>query len=307
MFDGVYFEFPKVASFVFIFLACDALCKLRERGFYFPHLGDFGSVALKPSWWLWFLKWGAIVLLIVALMSPVKERVYEPESAPGHAVTLVVDASTSMQNGDFDPTDRTRSRFDVVKRILSDFIAGRGSDSIGLVVFGTHAFIASPPSADTRTLHEIIDRLYVGIAGKYTALYEAVAQAVALLHDDSSKSKIVVVLSDGRNTPGAPVGPEVAGALAKKEGVKIYAVVIGDPSAHGVPELQTMAEQTGGAYFTATDADALKTVYAKIDALETSPQRTGMMTVKEYYYIYPLFLGFLFLLLYVYWRNRRAS
>ncbi|HHH72793.1 MAG TPA: VWA domain-containing protein, partial [Sulfuricurvum sp.] len=101
MFDGVYFEFPKIASFVFIFLACDALCKLRERGLYFPHLGRFGSVALKPSRWLWFLKWAAIVFLIAALMSPVKEKVYAPQSAPGHAVALVVDASESMRNGGF--------------------------------------------------------------------------------------------------------------------------------------------------------------------------------------------------------------
>jgi Ca-activated chloride channel family protein len=306
MFDGVYFEFPKVASFVFIFLACDALCKLRERGLYFPHLGAFGSVALKPSRWLWFLKWGAIVCLIAALMSPVKEKVYTPQSVPGHAVALVVDASESMRNGDFVATDRPQSRFEAVQRILSDFIKQRESDALGLVVFGTHAFVASPLTTEHELLSALLQRLYVGIAGKYTALYEAIAKGVALLHASDARSKILIVLSDGRNTPGAPVGADVAAALVQKEAVKVYAVLIGDAQEAQANALEALATKSGGGVYRAADADALAKVYAQIDALEPSPQRRPALRVKEYYYIYPLFVGFLFLMLYVYWRNRRA-
>jgi Ca-activated chloride channel family protein len=295
MFDGVYFEFPKIGFVLFVFLACEALCRMRHQGIYFPHLSAFAAVTLTPSYWLRFLKWASIILLIAALMSPVKEKVFQPDSTPGYAMTLVVDASESMRNGDFDPDDQTKSRFEAVQAILGRFVAQRGGDTVGMVVFGTHAFIASPSTADTRMLSQIIDRLYVGIAGKYTALYEAVAKGITLLHRSGSREKIVVLLAD------------VATALAEKEGVRLYAVVIGETPAEQESVLETMAQSSGGEYFTAKDASALSDVYAKIDALEKSPQQPPKMTVKEYYYIYPLFAGFLTLLLYVYWRNRRVS
>ncbi len=306
MFEGIYFEFPKVASLLFIFLACEALCRMRQRAIYFPSLSIFAAVSLKPSYWLWVLKWISISLLLTALMSPVRDEAYQPESAPGYAMTLVVDASASMRNGDFDLADRTRSRFEAVQEILRDFVAHRRSNTIGMVVFGTHAFVASPPTSDLQTLSTIIDRLYVGIAGKYTALYEAIAKGIFLLQRSESAEKVVIVLTDGRNTPGAPVSAEVAESLAEKEGVRIYAVLIGEAPAAQETALSTLAEQSGGAFFTATDAKALESVYAKINRLEKSPQRAPAITVKAYYYIYPLFAGFLTLLLYVYWRNRRA-
>ena len=307
MFEGIYFEFPKMFFVFFFFLACDALCKMREQGFYYPHLDAFASVTVKPSYWLWLLKWASISLLIVALMSPVKDKVYQPQGMPGYAVALVVDTSTSMRNGGFDPHDNTKSRFEAAQEILEGFVRRRGSDVIGLVAFGTHAFIASPPTADTGLLARIIDQLYVGIAGKYTALYEAAAKGVVLLHDTKSREKIVILLSDGRNTPGAPLSADTASALAKKEGARLYAIAIGDTPAAQEETLEKMAKNTGGHYFRATDASALLKVFAQIDRLERSPQRPPMVTIKEYFYIYPLFLGFLTLLLYVYWRNRRVS
>jgi len=307
MFDGVYFEYPKVISALFIFIACEALCRLRAQAFYFPHLTAFGAGELRPSYWLWILKWVSVILFIVALMSPVKDTVYQPESAPGYAVALVVDASGSMQNGGFDPADRTRSRFDAVQQILDAFVAQRTGDNVGLVVFGTHSFVASPPTNDMQLLSGIIDRLYVGISGKYTALYEAIARGIALLHDSPSREKIAIVLTDGRNTPGAPVRPEIASALALKEGVRVYAVVIGEAAKPQEMPLESLSEQSGGRYFQAKDASALSDVYAEIDRLEKSLQRPPLVTEKEYFYIYPLFAGFLTLLLYVYWRNRRVS
>ncbi|WP_345969582.1 VWA domain-containing protein [Sulfurimonas sp. HSL1-6] len=307
MFEGVFFEFPKVISFLFIFLACEALCRMRHQGFYFPHLAAFAAVTLKPSFWLWLLKWASIILLLVALMSPVKERVYQPVSTPGYAISLVVDASASMRNGDFDPDDRTRSRFEAVQEILQAFVTQRSSDSVGLVVFGTRTFTAAPPTTDMGMLSQIIGQLYVGIAGKYTALYEAMARGIVSLHGAKSAEKIVVVLTDGRNTPGAPVGSDVVGGLAAKEGVRLYAVVIGEDPAPQESILETLTAQSGGAYFTARDSASLADVYAQIDTLEKSPQRPPVLIVNEYYYIYPLFAGFLTLLLYIYLRNRRVA
>jgi len=307
MFENVYFEFPKVVTFLLIFLGCEALCRLRQRGFYFPHLGTFGAVTLKPSFWLWLLKWASIILLIIALMSPVKERIYQPVSAPGYAISLVVDASASMRDGDFDPDDRSKSRFEAVQEILNAFIARRTNDTVGLIVFGTHAFVASPPTPDMEMLSNIIGQLYVGIAGKYTALYEAIAKGIVSLHAVESAEKVVVVLTDGRNTPGAPLSSDVVTGLAAKEGVRLYAIAIGEPPAAQESVLETLAAQSGGAYFTARNASSLAEVYTQIDALEKSPQRPPVLIVKDYFFIYPLFLGFLTLLLYVYLRNRRVA
>lgn len=303
MFEGIYFEFHKAWTFLFIFLACEALCKLRERGLYFPHVSEFASVTVKPAVWMWALKWLSIALLLTALMSPVRDRTWEPEGVPGYALALVLDSSASMRNGGFDGRDRTRSRFETAQAIVSDFIAKRRSDTLGLVVFGTHAFVASPLTPDRGLLAQILSRLYVGITGEHTALYEAIAKATAMLSQSESKTKIAVVLSDGRNTPGAPVSAAVAEALAEKEHVRLYTVVIGE---RDNPVLAKMAEATGGRHYRAEDADMLSAIYGEINALVRSPQKPPAVIVKEYYYVYPLFAGFLSLLLYVYWRNRRA-
>jgi len=229
---------------------------------------------------MWVLKWLSIALLLTALMSPVRDRTWEPEGVPGYALALVLDSSASMRNGGFDGTDRARSRFETAQAIVSDFIAKRRSDTLGLVVFGTHAFVASPLTPDRGLLTQILNRLYVGIAGEHTALYEAIAKATAMLSQSESKTKIAVVLSDGRNTPGAPVSATVAEALAEKEHVRLYTVVIGE---RDDPVLAKMAEATGGGNYRAEDADMFSAIYGEINALARSPQNQPAMIVKEFY------------------------
>lgn len=307
MFEGIAFDWPKAWTFLFVFLACEALCRQRQAGLYFPHLASFASLTLRPSYLLWFLKWGAIIFLLVALMSPYRYKTYEPEHLPGYAMSLVIDASASMRDGDFNATDRTQSRFDAARRIVEDFLRRRSSDSIGLVVLGTHAFVASPPTMDHRMLTQVLDRLYVGIAGEYTALYEAMGKAIVQLEAVSDAQKVVVVLSDGKNSPGSPLTPAVVTELAKRLGVRIYIIAIGDDHGRQKTALAPIAEQSGGRLFWASDAAGLFEVYKTIDALEKSPQRPPRMRVKEYFYIYPLFIGFLSLLLYIFLRNRRNA
>ncbi len=306
MFDGVFFEFPKIGFVFFFFVACEAMCKLRERGIYFPHLGAFASVAVKPSYLLWFLKWASIIFLIVAMMSPVKETVVQPDDAQGYHIALVLDASESMDEGGFDPSERSRSRFDVVQSIVERFVAERPADEIGLIVFGTHAFAASPLTQDHAALQTILGRLYVGMAGKYTALYEALALSASMLTAAGKKNRIAIVLTDGRNTPGGAIGPDVAEALLKKQKVRLYAVRIGEPGERAPMRLEAMAEATGGRHFVAHDAKELRGIYTSIDATERSTVRSLPVAFKYYYFIYPLFAGFMTLLLYVFLRNRRA-
>jgi len=307
MFDGMAFDWPKAWTFLFVFLACEALCRLRQPGIYFPHLASFASITLRPSYLLWFLKWAAIVFLLAALMSPYKYKTYEPEHLPGYAMSLVIDASASMRKGDFNAMDRTQSRFDAARQIVDDFLQRRSSDSIGLVVLGTHAFIASPPTMDHALLAQILERLYVGIAGQYTALYEAIGKAIAQLETLPDTRKMAIVLTDGRNAPGSLLTPDIVTQLAEKMSTRVYVIVIGEANARQTEVLALIAEQSGGRLYAASDVTALAKAYRAIDKLEKSPQRPPRMQVKEYYYIYPLFVGFLSLLLYVFLRNRRMA
>jgi Ca-activated chloride channel family protein len=306
MFDGLYFEFPKIFFVIFFYIACATLCKLKLPAIYFPHTTQFVKETASASKLLFFLKWLAIVMLVIALMSPVKDAALEVEPTQGYDIALVLDASQSMSARGFDMTDPMANRFDVVQGIVGDFIKERTADNIGIVVFGKYSFVASPLTYDQKILAQVVDQLYIGIAGKFTALYEAIAQSVNLMKDSSAKSKIAIVLTDGHNTPGGKVPLDVALELAKKEGIKVYTIGIGGRNEYNKALLKVIAGETGGKAFDASNAQELQKVYAKIDELEKSEIETNNYTYKKYYYVYPLFIALLSLLLYVYLRNKRG-
>ena len=242
-------------------------------------------------------------------MSPVKDEPYELAPKKGHEIALILDASQSMSERGFDMNDPAASRFDVVKKIVRDFIKTRKNDNIGLVVFGAYSFIASPLTYDKHILSRIVSQLQVGMAGKYTALYEALAQGVNLLKMTKAKSKVAILLTDGYSTPQVDKIPlDVAIDLAKKEGVKVYPIGIGS----GVQDynravLMKIAKETGGVAFGASNAQELQAVYKQINKLEKSEIKNETFTYLKYYYFYPLFIGLISLMLYIYLRNKRGS
>jgi Ca-activated chloride channel family protein len=240
-------------------------------------------------------------------MSPVKDEPYEIEPKSGYELALILDASESMQARGFDSANPSLNRFDVVKSIVDDFISKRVNDNIGLVVFGAYSFIASPLTYDENILRQILSQLQIGMAGKYTALYESLAQGVNLLKTSEAKSKIAILLTDGYSTAGYDKIPiDIAIDLAKKENVKVYPIGIGHSREYNQKVLLKIAKETGGVAFGASNANELKEIYEKIDELEKSEIKTETFTYKNYYYFYPLFLGFISLVLYVYFRNRRG-
>ncbi len=306
MFEGFYFEFPKIVFVLFFYLACDALCKLRLPAIYFPHTAQFGHNTVDTSRLLWFLKWLGITMLVIALMSPVKDAQVQVNPEQGYDIALVLDASQSMRAGGFDPENENRNRFDAVKEIVNDFIAKRGTDNLGIVVFGEYSFVATPLTYDRHILSKVVEQLYIGMAGKFTALYEALGQSVNLLQHAKAKSRIAILLTDGHNTPGGKIPLEVALELAKKEGIRVYTIGIGAPDEYNGPLLAHIAKETGGEAFGAQTAQQLKTVYEQIDTLEKSDIETNSYSFKEYYYGYPLFIAVISLLFYVYLRNKRG-
>ena len=307
MFDGIYFEFPKLLFIIFFFIACESLCKMKLPSLYFPHATQFMQKSVSASKTLFFLKWLGIVMMIFALMSPVKDEPYELEPKKGHEIALIVDASQSMQARGFDRSDPRKNRFDVVKNIVTDFVKKRETDNVGLVVFGEYSFIASPLTYDKKILTTIVSQLQIGMAGKYTALYESLAQGVNLLKMSDSKSKVAILLTDGYSSEGKDKIPlNVALDMAKKEGVKVYPIGIGHQGEYNSKVLLKIAKETGGVAFGASSADELKAVYEKIDALEKVEIKAESFTYLKYYYFYPLFIALISLMLYVYLRNKRG-
>jgi len=308
MFDGIYFEFPKIAFVIFFFIACETLCKMKLPSIYFPHASQFMKSNVSASKLLFFLKWLGIIMLILALMSPVKDEPYELKPKEGHEIALILDASESMKTRGFDPHNPGATRFDVVKEIVKDFINKRKNDNIGLVVFGEYAFIASPLTYDEHILSRIVSQLQVGIAGRYTALYGGLAQGINLLKMSKSKSKVAILLTDGYSTEGVDKIPlDVALDMAKKEGVKVYPIGIGGQGEYNRAVLLKIAKATGGVAFGASDANELKAIYQKIDKLEKSKIKNETFSYLKYYYFYPLFIGLFSLMLYIYLRNKRGS
>ncbi|MGB5964447.1 MAG: VWA domain-containing protein [Sulfurimonadaceae bacterium] len=306
MFEGLYFEYPKALSFIVIYIACEAYCKLRSSAIYFPNVQKITQETAAVSTLMWILKWLSVVLLTFALMSPVRDSLLELDPAEGYDIAMVIDASASMRLKALDEAVPERSRFDVVKKIVADFVASRKGDNLGLVLFGDYAFIASPLTYDKNILQQITARLQPAMAGKSTAIYEAVAQAVNLLKGSTAKSKIAILLSDGHNTSGKQIPLSVAMALAEKEKIKFYTIGIGSENEYDAALLSYIAKESGGESYRASNAKELKSIYAKIDSLEKSEIERYDYTFKKYFYIYPLFLAFFTLLIYVYLRNRRG-
>ena len=291
MFEGVYFEFPKIIFLIFIFLACAALCKMRLTSIYFPHTADFLKNSISASKTLFFIK----------------DEPYELEPKDGYEIALILDASESMKAEGFDAKNVQLNRFDVVKEIVGDFIAQRKNDNMGLVVFGAFSFIASPLTYDENILNKILSQLYIGMAGQYTALNTSLAQGINLLKMSKSKTKIAILLTDGYSTPQIDKIPlEIALEMAKKEGVKVYPIGIGMPNEYNQEVLLRIANESGGVAFGASSAAELQEVYKKIDELEKSEIKRESFTQTKYYYQFPLFIALISLMLYVYLRNRRG-
>ena len=184
-----------------------------------------------------------------------------------------------MNTADYIVNGRQISRINMAKPVLKKFIEGRPNDRIGLVVFAAQAFIAAPLTLDHDYLLENIDRLGIGtINSDATAIGDGITTALNRLRDLKSKSKIIVLMTDGGNNSGK-IDPITAAEAAQALGVKIYTIGLGNREIvqqMGLPPgylpdedtLQQIAQMTGGKYYRADNAEKFQTIYAEIDKLE---------------------------------------
>ncbi len=231
----------------------------------------------------------------------------DPVSLPasGRDLFLAVDISGSMETRDMLWNGDYFQRLSIVKVVVGDFVKRRQSDRLGLILFGTRAYVQTPLTFDRNTVKQLLDESQLGFAGEKTAIGDAIGMAVKQLRDRPQESRIVILLTDGANTAGQ-VDPIKAAELAAKAGVKIYTIGMGademitggflgfgqrrvNPSAElDEPTLRSIAEQTGGQYFRARSPEDLHSVYQQLDLLEPIEQEAEVFRPTQTLFHWPL-------------------
>ncbi|CAA6805642.1 MAG: BatA (Bacteroides aerotolerance operon) [uncultured Campylobacterales bacterium] len=280
------FEYPYAFLILIVFVICDFFFKKQLSLLYFPFLQTSQLKKSKKNIFKIIFKYLSIIALVTALASPITKTEISNIKKDGYAISLLIDASGSMQR----PISRVQSRFDVSKEILIEFIKNRLNDKIALVVFGGYSYIASPLSYDKVSLSDIASRMTPGIAGENTSIYDGLFTSIKTLKNSKAKSKMIILLTDGRNTVTS-VPQNVIIKLAKKYNIKIYTVGISDEV--DVSILKNIAFSTGGKFFLAQNKTQLKNIYETIDKLEKSEIEQNKYSLTKYYYQYPLGLSFL--------------
>jgi Ca-activated chloride channel family protein len=238
-------------------------------------------------------------LAIIALASPIKERNNITIKSEGIDIILALDTSYSMRAKDLE-NDQNQTRFDIVKDIVIDFVNKRKNDNIGIIIFGDYALSASPLSYDKHIQGLILKRLEIGMAGRSTALNDALALGIKTLKNRETKSKVIVLISDGEDTSsGIPYS--VVTKLSQKYGIKIYTIGIGQSN---TKVLKMIAKTSGAKAFKATSKEDLREIYAIINSIEKSEIKQNKIIINSYYFFYPLFFAVLSLLLLIFLRNR---
>jgi len=239
----------------------------------------------------WLLPIVAAALMIVGLARPQRTQSRTEVTANGIDIVLALDISGSMQALDFKVDNTRVNRIAVVKSVVSKFIDERPNDRIGLIAFAAAPYIVSPLTLDHDWLQQNLDRINVGLGDDGTAIGSAIAAAVNHLRTTNTKSKVVILLTDGVNNTGK-IPPLAAAEAARALGVKIYTIGVGVRGKAPISvrdeagkthvimayvdvdetTLQSVANDTGGQFYRATDTDSLQKIYEQINRYETSAQ-----------------------------------
>lgn len=294
------------------------------QALHLPHPGLHLASAEREGnggWRLWLLVL-AWLCLLVAAARPQWVGPPQAQQRSGRALMLAVDLSGSMRTDDMQLGGRSVSRFGAVEAIAGDFISRRGGDELGLILFGSRAYLVTPLTYDLDAVRAQLQGAAVGLAGTETAIGDAIAVAVKRLANLPARARVVVLLTDGVNNAGN-IAPLDAANAAKAAGVRVYTIGIGatemsipdlfgthtvNPSAdldEGM--LRTIADQTGGRYFRATDAAQLTDAYRAIDALEPMRQQGPSLRPRHELFRWPLALAVLAWLATILPRTRRLE
>jgi Ca-activated chloride channel family protein len=225
-----------------------------------------------------------------------------PIAASGRDLLVAVDVSGSMDTPDMHWNGDDVSRLTLVKNLLGDFLESREGDRVGLILFGSKAYLQSPLTFDRHTVRIWLDEARIGIAGKNTAIGDAIGLGLKRLRQRPAQSRVLVLVTDGANNAGE-IDPVTAARLAAAEGVKIYPIGMGaDPEQSGAlgmlglnpsmdldePTLKQIAEISGGQYFRASDGQQLQKIRQTLDKLEPVTQQPTQARPAQALYHWPL-------------------
>ncbi|WP_300426250.1 VWA domain-containing protein [uncultured Thalassolituus sp.] len=298
-----------------------AALKVADTGFWQTGTENHATVtsrstlgALLPT-----LLW---LCLVAALTRPV--WIGEPVRLPaeGRDLMLAVDISGSMDTADMELNGRPVNRLEIVKHVLNDFISRREGDRLGLILFGSNAYLQTPLTFDRETVRTFMNEAALGLAGKQTAIGDAIALAAKRMRDTPAESQVLVLLTDGENTAGT-IDPIRAAELAAETGIRIYTIGMGAdrmevPSFFGSrtinpsreldeESLQTIADLTAGRFYRARDTSELSQIYGLIDQLEPTEREQKVYRPQTSLFHWPLLAALLisFVIAFVYGGRRR--
>ena len=291
-----------------VYFVLPAKSDFQDAALRIPFMDDFNNVSstnknLRKNPFLLIIAILTWCLLVLAAMRPqfLGESVELPVS--GRDLMMAVDLSGSMQAQDFKVQGKTVNRLVATKFVASRFIEQRVGDRIGLILFGRQAYLQTPLTFDRKTVKTLLLEAEIGLAGKETAIGDAIGLAIKRLKDKSKDSRVLILLTDGANTAGE-IEPIKAAELAALNGLKIYTIGIGademirqsffgtqriNPSADlDEKTLTAIATKTGGRYFRARDTNELKKIYSILNTLEPTEKESQHFRPISALYYWPL-------------------
>ncbi len=247
------------------------------------------------------------LLLVTAAARPqfIGEPIHLPIS--GRDLMLAIDLSGSMESDDMMLNNRRMNRLQAVKEVAGDFIERRTGDRLGLILFGRQAYLQAPLTFDRKTVRQLLDESVIGLAGKETAIGDAIGLAVKRLREQPQENRVLILLTDGSNTAGT-VDPMKAADLAAQEGIRIHTIGIGADeqlvrSFFGSRKvmntdldekaLKAIAQKTQGQYFRGRDLASLEAIYQLLDELEPVAEEQQLYRPIDELYSWPLIAALL--------------
>ncbi len=260
---------------------------------------------VSHRFWMGILIWS---VLLLAAARP--QWIGDPIALPvnGRDLMLAVDISGSMEIPDFTLKGNQVDRLTVVKEVAGEFIRRRRGDRIGLVLFGANAYVQTPLTFDRETVHTMLREAEIGLAGKETAIGDAIGLVIKRLKQQPHDKRVLILLTDGANTAG-DISPIQAAKLAAKQNIRIYTIGVGaeqmevaslfgnrtvNPSKDlDESTLKEIAELTGGVYLRAKDTLQLDEVYQRLDRMEPAAQEAELFRPTQELYPWPLGIALL--------------